>query len=46
MRLKHGILFTDDAAFKGKPRELVEDCVYSYKRWLDPNAPRGATDPH
>jgi oligopeptide transport system substrate-binding protein len=42
MRLKPGIFFTDDPAFKGKPRELVaEDYVYSYKRWLDPNGRRG-----
>jgi len=41
MRLKRGILFTDDPAFKGKARELVaEDYVYSYKRWLDPNGRR------
>ncbi|HEX3633315.1 MAG TPA: ABC transporter substrate-binding protein [Casimicrobiaceae bacterium] len=40
--LKTGIFFTDDPAFKGKPRELVaEDYVYSYKRWLDPNLRRG-----
>src|SRR2546428_8389965 len=42
IRLKPGIFFTDDPAFKGKPRELVaEDYVYSYKRWLDPNGRRG-----
>jgi ABC-type transport system substrate-binding protein len=42
MRVKPGIFFTDDPAFKGKPRELVaEDYVYSYKRWLDPNGRRG-----
>jgi ABC-type transport system substrate-binding protein len=42
MRVKPGIFFTDDPAFKGKPRELVaEDYVYSYKRWLDPNLRRG-----
>jgi oligopeptide transport system substrate-binding protein len=42
MRVKTGIFFTDDPAFKGKPRELVaEDYVYSYKRWLDPNGRRG-----
>ena len=41
IRLKRGILFTDDPAFKGKPRELVaEDYVYSFKRWLDPNGRR------
>ena len=37
-RLKRGVLFNDDPAFKGKPRELTaDDYVYSYKRWLDPN---------
>jgi ABC-type transport system substrate-binding protein len=42
--LKPGIFFTDDPAFKGKPRELVaEDYVYSYKRWLDPNLRRGGS---
>jgi oligopeptide transport system substrate-binding protein len=42
MHVKPGIFFTDDPAFKGKPRELVaEDYVYSYKRWLDPNGRRG-----
>jgi oligopeptide transport system substrate-binding protein len=42
--LKTGIFFTDDPAFKGKPRELVaEDYVYSYKRWLDPNLRRGGS---
>jgi oligopeptide transport system substrate-binding protein len=42
MHLKPGTFFTDDPAFKGKPRELVaEDYVYSYKRWIDPNGRRG-----
>ena len=42
--LKAGIFFTDDPAFKGKPRELVaEDYVHSYKRWLDPNLRRGGS---
>jgi ABC-type transport system substrate-binding protein len=42
MRVKPGIFFTDDPAFRGMPRELVaEDYVYSYKRWLDPNGRRG-----
>ncbi len=37
LRVKHGIFFTPDAAFNGKPRELVAaDYVYSYKRLLDP----------
>jgi ABC-type transport system substrate-binding protein len=36
-RVKKGIYFTPDPAFKGKPRELVaEDYVYSFKRFLDP----------
>ncbi len=44
VRLKAGIFFIDDPAFKGKPRELVaEDYVYSYKRWLDPNLRRGGS---
>jgi oligopeptide transport system substrate-binding protein len=42
MHVKPGIFFTDDPAFKGKPRELVAaDYVYAYKRWLDPNLRRG-----
>jgi hypothetical protein len=37
VRIKPGIYFTDDPAFKGKKRELVaEDYVYSMKRVLDP----------
>ena len=37
VKLKKGILFTPDAAFKGRPRELVaEDYVYSLKRLVDP----------
>ena len=44
MRLQHGIHFTDDPAFKGKPRELVaDDIVYSIKRALDPNLKRGGS---
>jgi ABC-type transport system substrate-binding protein len=44
MRLQHGIRFTDDPAFKGKPRELVaDDIVYSMKRSLDPNLKRGGS---
>ena len=36
-RLKPGIYFADDPAFKGKRRELVaEDYVYSFKRVYDP----------
>jgi len=35
--LKRGILFADDPAFKGQPRELVAaDYVYSLKRFYDP----------
>ncbi|MBI3367181.1 MAG: bicyclomycin resistance protein [Burkholderiales bacterium] len=37
VRLKPGILFADDPAFKGRPRELVAaDYVYSIKRFFDP----------
>jgi len=37
VRLRSGIYFVDDPAFKGKPRELVaEDYVYSWKRFFDP----------
>jgi len=36
-RLRPGIYFTDDPAFKGRKRELVaEDYVYSIKRFYDP----------
>ena len=36
-KLKPGILFADDAAFKGKPRELVaQDYAYSIRRLFDP----------
>jgi oligopeptide transport system substrate-binding protein len=36
-KLKKGTLFTADAAFKGKRRELVaEDYAYTIKRFLDP----------
>ncbi|CAN5882704.1 ABC transporter substrate-binding protein [soil metagenome] len=36
-RIRPGIFFADDAAFKGKPRELVaQDYVYSVKRFYDP----------
>jgi ABC-type transport system substrate-binding protein len=42
IRVKPGIYFTDDPAFRGKPRELVAaDYVYSLKRVLDPNLARG-----
>ena len=37
IRVRPGITFADDPAFKGKKRELVaEDYVYSMKRLLDP----------
>ena len=37
VRIKPGIYFQDDPAFKGKKRELVaEDYVYSWKRFFDP----------
>ena len=37
IRLRKGIYFADDAAFKGKRRELVAaDYVYAIKRILDP----------
>ncbi len=36
-KLRTGIYFAADPAFKGQKRELVaEDFVYSYKRFLDP----------
>ena len=36
-RIRPGIYFSDDAAFKGQRRELVaEDYVYSIKRHYDP----------
>jgi len=37
IRLRPGIRFADDPAFKGKPREVTaEDFVYSIKRFADP----------
>lgn len=37
-KIKKGIYFTPDTAFKGKPRELVAgDFVYSFKRFMDPH---------
>ena len=37
VRIRPGIFFADDPAFKGKPRELVaEDYVYAFKRFADP----------
>ena len=37
IRIKPGIRFTPDPAFKGKPRELIaDDYVYAIKRVVDP----------
>lgn len=37
IHLKHGITFTPDPAFGGKPRELTaEDYVYTFERFADP----------
>ena len=37
VRIKPGVYFADDPAFKGAKRELVaQDYVYSYKRFFDP----------
>ena len=37
VKLRPGIYFADDPAFKGKPRELVaQDYVYTFKRFADP----------
>ena len=37
VRIRPGIFFADDPAFKGRRRELVaEDYVYSFKRFADP----------
>ncbi len=37
VKIRPGIYFADDPAFKGKPRELVaEDYVYAWKRFYDP----------
>ncbi|MET0345765.1 MAG: ABC transporter substrate-binding protein [Casimicrobiaceae bacterium] len=42
IKVRPGILFTDDPAFKGKPRELTaEDYAYSIRRSLDPNLRTG-----
>jgi ABC-type transport system substrate-binding protein len=36
-RIRKGILFSPDPAFKGQPRELTaEDFIYSFKRFFDP----------
>src|SRR5690348_6527476 len=45
IHLKKGNRFSDDPAFKGKPRELVaNDYAYSIRRSIDPNL-RGGGDP-
>jgi len=37
VRLKKGLIFADDPAFKGKKREVTaEDLIFSWKRLLDP----------
>ncbi len=37
IRIRKGIYFADDAAFKGRKRELTaEDYIYSWKRVVDP----------
>ena len=37
VKIRPGIFFAEDAAFKGRPRELVaQDFVYSLKRFFDP----------
>ncbi|MBS0319649.1 MAG: hypothetical protein JSR18_03845 [Proteobacteria bacterium] len=42
IHVRHGIRFTDDPAFGGKPRELTAaDYVYSLKRFIDPNLRNG-----
>ena len=42
IRVKPGIHFTADPAFKSNPRELTAaDYVYSLKRWLDPTLKAG-----
>ena len=46
VRLRRGIYFQDDPAFKGQRRELIaEDYVYAWKRFFDPRtkAPAIAT---
>jgi peptide/nickel transport system substrate-binding protein len=42
IRVKPGIYFADDPAFKGKPRELTaDDYAYSFKRVFDPRVRSG-----
>jgi ABC-type transport system substrate-binding protein len=43
VRVKPGIRFADDPAFKGKPRELTaDDYAYSFKRIFDPRVRSGS----
>lgn len=45
IRIKPGIYFADDPAFKGKKRELTaQDYVYSWKRILDPRMRSNSLD--
>ena len=50
IRIKPGVYFADDAAFKGQKRELVAaDYVYSIKRLLDPKvraSQQGEVEPY
>jgi len=42
IRIRRGMRFADDPAFRGKPREVVAgDFVYALKRWLDPTLKGG-----
>ncbi len=37
VKLRPGVFFADDPAFKGKPREMVaEDFIFTFKRFADP----------
>ena len=41
-RVRKGVFFTPDPAFKGRPRELTAaDFAYSFKRMLDPAVKAG-----
>src|SRR5499433_4029395 len=43
VKVRPGIYFADDPAFKGRPRELTaEDYVYSIKRIFDPRVRSGS----
>ena len=45
IRLKPGIHFSDDRAFKGVQRELIaQDYVYAWKRLLDPRVRSGSAE--